>query len=243
MGQLVAGVDGCHAGWLVVLVDGQGPPNSSSQVRLCTEFEEILLLFPAPAAIAVDIPIGLLDRPRRGGRVCDQEARRMLGRRASSVFSPPSRQVLGATCYEDVRAQGLSIQAYGILPKIREVDRLMTPELQKVIHEAHPELAFMALAGHPMRFNKKTPRGQRERVRALKRARRHFFQGIRRTFVDGLKAFTRRQVAPDDVLDACALAYTALRIADGKAQRVPPYPAIDPRGIRMEIWPSIFHAW
>ena len=236
MGQLVAGVDGCRAGWLVVLVDGQGPPNSSSQVRLCTEFEEILLLFPAPAAIAVDIPIGLLDRPQRGGRVCDREARRMLGRRASSVFSPPSRQVLGATCYEDVRAQGLSSQAYGILPKIREVDRLMTPELQKVIHEAHPELAFMALAGHPMRFNKKTSRGQRERLHALDRAPRHFFQGIRRTFVEGWKAFTRRQVAPDDVLDACALAYTALRIADGTAQRLPPHPVVDQRGIRMEIW-------
>ena len=236
MGQLVAGVDGCRAGWLVVLVDGQGPPNSSSQVRLCTEFEEILLLFPAPAAIAVDIPIGLLDRPQRGGRVCDREARRMLGRRASSVFSPPSRQVLGATCYEDVRAQGLSIQAYGILPKIREVDRLMTPELQKVIHEAHPELAFMALAGHPMRYNKKTPRGQRERLRALERAPRHFFQGIRRTVADGLKVFTRRQVAPDDVLDACALAYTAFRIANGKAQRLPLHPVVDPRGIRMEIW-------
>ena len=236
MGQPVAGVDGCRAGWLVVLVDEQGQPISSSQLRLCREFEEILSLSPKPSVIAVDIPIGLLDRPQRGGRVCDQRARRLLGRRACSVFSPPSRQVLGATCYEDVRVQSLSIQAYGILPKIREVDRLMTPELQKVIHEAHPELAFMALAGHPMRFNKKTPRGQRERVRALKRARRHFFQGIRRTFVDGLKAFTRRQVAPDDVLDACALAYTALRIADGKAQRVPPYPAIDPRGIRMEIW-------
>ena len=64
MGQLVAGVDGCRAGWLVVLVDGQGPPNSSSQVRLCTEFEEILSLSPAPAVIAVDIPIGLLDRPQ-----------------------------------------------------------------------------------------------------------------------------------------------------------------------------------
>jgi len=236
MAQLVAGVDGCRAGWLVVLVDEQGRPNPSSQVRLCTEFEEILSLFPAPDAIAVDIPIGLLDRPQRGGRVCDQQARRLLGRRACTVFSPPSRQVLGATCYEDVRAQGLSIQAYGILSKIREVDRLMTPELQKVIHEAHPELAFTALAGHPMRFNKTTPRGHQERLCALERAPRHFFQGIRRLFVDGLKTFTRRQVAPDDVLDACALAYTAFRIANGKAQRLPLHPVVDPRGIRMEIW-------
>ncbi|MGH7205145.1 MAG: DUF429 domain-containing protein [Nitrospiraceae bacterium] len=237
MGQRVAGVDGCKAGWMVVLVEEQGQLTQSSEVRLCTKFEEVLALSPAPAVIAVDIPIGLLETPQQGGRACDQEARRLLGRRrASSVFSPPSRTVLEARDYADARRRSLSIQAFGILPKIREVDRLMTLELQDLVHEAHPELAFTALAGHPMRFNKKTARGRRERLRALEQAPGHFFRGIRQTFVNGLKAFTRRQVAPDDLLDAYALACTALRIADGKAQRVPPDPPIDRRGLRMEIW-------
>lgn len=237
MSERVAGVDGCRAGWLVVLVDEQGQPISSSSVRLCTEFEEILSLSPKPAVTAIDIPIGLLDRPQPGGRTCDQEARRLLGHpRASSVFSPPSRIILEAREYADARRHGLSIQAFGILSKIREVDRLMTPGLQNLVHEAHPELAFTALAGHPMRFNKKTARGRRERLRALERAPRHFFRGIKRTFVSGLKAFTRKQVAPDDLVDAAVLAWTALRIAKRTAERVPPSPPLDRRGLRMEIW-------
>lgn len=236
MGQRVAGVDGCRAGWLVVLVDEQGQPISSSPVRLCMEFEEILSLSPKPAVIAIDIPIGLLERPQRGGRGCDQQARRLLGRRANSVFSPPSRLVLEAIRYEDVCAQGLSIQAFGILAKIREVDRLMTPELQNVVHEAHPELAFTALAGHPMGFNKKTARGRRERLRAVRQAGGQLFRGIGRTLFDALNGFSRRQVAPDDLIDASVLALTALRIAKRTAERVPLDPPIDRRGLRMEIW-------
>lgn len=236
MSESVAGVDGCRAGWLVVLVDEQGQPISSSPVRLCAKFEELLSLSPTPAVMAVDIPIGLLDRPQRGGRVCDQQARRLLGPRASSVFSPPSRILLDAREYADARRHGLSLQAFGILPKIREVDRLMAPELQNMVHEAHPELAFMALAGHPMRFNKKTTKGRNERLHALERAPRLFFRGIRRTFVNGLKNFTRKQVAPDDLLDASVLAWTALRIAGGKAQQVPRKPLVDQKGLRMEIW-------
>ncbi len=236
MSERVAGVDGCRAGWLVVLVDEQGHPISSSPVRLCAEFDEILSLSPKPAVIAVDIPIGLLDLPQRGGRICDQQARQLLGGRASSVFSPPSRIVLEAREYADARRHGLSIQAFGILPKIRQVDHLMTPELQALVHESHPELAFTALAGHPMRFNKKTVRGRHERLRMLERIPRHFFRGIKRTIINGLKAFTRKQVAPDDFIDASVLAWTALRIAKRTAERVPPGPPIDRRGLRMEIW-------
>lgn len=167
MNERVAGVGGCRAGWLMVLLDEQGQRISSSRVRLWTEFEEILSLSPKPAVIVVDIPIGLLDKPQPGGRRCDQETRRLLGRRASSVFTPPNRIVLEVRNYADARRHGLSIQAFGILPKIREVDRLMTPELQTLVYEAHPELEFRALAGYPMRFNKKTVRGRYERLHAL----------------------------------------------------------------------------
>src|SRR4030095_12244879 len=91
----------------------------------------------------------------------------LLGRRASSVFTPPIRPLLDATHYEHVRPYGVSVQAFHILPKIREVDRLMTPALQQRVYEAHPELAFRSLTGHPMRHNKKTTAGQRERLGAL----------------------------------------------------------------------------
>ena len=39
----------------------------------------------------------------------------------------------------------------------------MTPDVQQRVHEAHPELAFMSLAGAPMQYNKKTLEGREER--------------------------------------------------------------------------------
>jgi predicted RNase H-like nuclease len=51
-----------------------------------------------------------------------------------------------------------------------------------------------------------------------------------------LKVFKRTQVARDDLLDACVLAWTAYRIATAQAQRVPDHPQEDSRGLRMEIW-------
>ena len=233
---LLAGVDGCRAGWVVVVARLDAQDAQEHQVRICARFDDVLCLEPAPAVIAVDMPIGLLGAPQPGGRDCDRLARRLLGRRASSVFTPPIRPLLNATHYAHVRGHGMSIQAFNILPKIREVDRVMTPELQHRVYEAHPELAFRTLAGHPMQYRKKTVAGREERVRVLEQAQYPLFQGIREAFAQTLRGYPRPQVAPDDVLDAYALVGTALRIWQGQGRRVPCVPACDQQGLRMEIW-------
>ncbi len=48
--------------------------------------------------------------------------------------------------------------------------------------------------------------------------------------------FPRPQVGSDDVLDAYAAAWAALRIAENAARRIPPRPPIDAKGLRMEMW-------
>jgi predicted RNase H-like nuclease len=227
----VAGIDGCRAGWIVVLLR-RTQRTWTHQVTLCPKFADILALDPMPAVIAIDMPIGLLDQPQPGGRACDRQARQLLGRRASSIFTPPTRPMLQATRYEQVRQQGLSIQSFNILPKIREVDQQMTPALQQRVHEAHPELAFLALAGIPLQHNKKTPEGREERLRILEGA----FRGMRQAFDNACRAFKRSAVAMDDLLDAYVLAWTALRINTGQASRVPANPLVDQKGLRMEIW-------
>jgi predicted RNase H-like nuclease len=233
----VAGIDGCRAGWIVVLREPHDTsPAQPLDVRLCPTFEAVLSLQPAPSVIAIDMPIGLLETPRPGGRLCDQQARRLLGRRASSVFSPPCRAILAATQYAQVRGYGMSRQAFGILPKVRAVDQVMTPSLQNLVYEAHPELAFMALAGHPMRYNKKTTAGRQERLHALTRAPAAPFPASLQTLQQALQAFARTQVAFDDLLDAYVLTWSACRIANGQADCLPPQPPLDQRGLRMEIW-------
>jgi predicted RNase H-like nuclease len=77
--------------------------------------------------------------------------------------------------------------------------------------EVHPELAFAALAGAPMPHPKRSAAGRAERIAALRPA----VAGI-----DRLAAQRLAGSAVDDVLDACALAWSARRLAAGAGEVV-----------------------
>ena len=162
---LVAGLDGCRAGWVMATVPLRGTAgrcgsNSSTDLRDVVGRIEAGTL----AAVAIDIPIGLAPD---GPRPVDLEARRRLGARRSSVFPAPARAVLAATTYEEACARlaggvrrGVSRQLFNILPKIRDVDELQSPALQDRLFEMHPEVSFTELAGTPMHSAKRTPEGR-----------------------------------------------------------------------------------
>lgn len=145
----VVGVDGCPAGWISFQVDLQ---SRATSVRVFPTFSELISTIPRPKLIAIDIPIGL---PTSGPRACDIAARRLLGKpRSNSVFPAPIRATFNAKTYAEacaisLQAQGksLSRQAFEIIPKIREVDNLMTPELQQWVLEVHPEVSFWTSMG------------------------------------------------------------------------------------------------
>ncbi|WP_447978853.1 DUF429 domain-containing protein [Candidatus Nitrospira bockiana] len=230
----MAGVDGCRDGWVVALAD------ASTRVRLqtvmCAHFEEVLALPQTPAVIVVDIPIGLLESPEAGGRLCDRAARRLLGPRRNSVFTPPLRRQLAAACYEDVRRDGVSCQAFGLFRKIQEVDAVMTAALQGRVYEGHPELAFQALAGRPLAHAKRRRPGTLERLVALAHARDVQGPGSLEELMQMRRAFTGRRLQPDDLLDASVLAWTALQILRGQAYCIPSDPPRDAKGLTMAIW-------
>ncbi len=225
----VAGVDGCKAGWIVVRVDVTSRLKIFS-ISIATTFEELVMDTADCLAVAVDIPIGL---PEYSPRAADLLARKAIGPRRSSVFPSPMRATLNATSYQEAcelsqRACGrkLSQQAFAILPKIREVDALMTPVLQDRLLEVHPEVSFCALNGHrTLEFWKRKPEGAKERLRILASA-----------YQDDLPALAAPKGAGlDDLYDACAAAWTAGRIAYGTTQHLPDKPELDARGLRMEI--------
>jgi predicted RNase H-like nuclease len=182
------------------------------------------------------MPIGLLTTPRPGGRDCDRLARQLLGRRASSVFTPPARPLLTATHYDEVRSHGLGVQSFHILPKIREVDALMTPALQQRVYEAHPELAFRNLAGQALLSRKKTLEGRTERLQLLGRIPSPLFSHVQPAYEAVRQRYRRVDLAPDDIVDAMVLVWTAWRIWQGRAICLPPHPVYDTRGLRMDIW-------
>ena len=239
----VAGVDGCPGGWLVVLrrlADAQ-----AASARLLARFADVLALSEQPAIIAVDMPIGLAERTVIGGRPADIEARARLGARQSAVFAVPSRAAVMQTDYRqacDVAfatsdpPRMVSKQCFHLFPKIREIDALMTPQLQARVLECHPELGFWALNGcRPLSEPKKVKSrphepGLEQRRQLLQAA------GFDRQFLLDRGAFKRADVGPDDLLDAAACAASAARIARGHGHRFPENPPHDPLGLRMEIW-------
>lgn len=234
----VAGVDGCRGGWFVVARD----LSSGRTLHLLKHtFAEVLGMRENPRIIAVDVPIGLPDAAVRGGRDCDREARRLAGpKRGTSVFSPPVRAVLAAGSWREADAVnrasspaaiGLSRQTWGIVPKIAEVDGLMKPQVQQTVREAFPELSFAEMTGAPMRTSKRSVDGIQDRAEAV----------VRAGFADPRRlggAWSGRDVAFDDILDAHACCWTARRIYEGVAGRLPVdrEPERDRRGLTMEIW-------
>ena len=229
------GVDGCRGGWVVASSDGT---LSGLGFTVVDDLAAVIARVERGAGLmAIDIPIGLSDD---GPRACDLQARKWLGwPRSSSVFPAPCRAALAATTYR--RACGLSrralgvaltIECFNIVPKIRQVDALMTSSRQAFVREVHPELVFAILSGRGRGLvePKRTEAGERLRLRLLRRVAPRFDPGAVRATL-GLA-----RVARDDVIDAVACLVAAQRIALGKAIVLPDgLVERDARGLRMEI--------
>ena len=139
---LVAGVDGCAAGWLYVLAEAKGPGLLALRgMGLAEDFPALLEATAACDAVAVDVPIGL---SADGHREADYAARRCLGPRRSSVFPPPARALIGMeggywelnAASKAIRA-GISQQTFNILGRSGMPTAAMTPALQARVTESH----------------------------------------------------------------------------------------------------------
>jgi predicted RNase H-like nuclease len=228
----VIGVDGCPGGWIAVRW------GETLSHHLCRSFTEVVAM--EADVIAVDMPIGL---PDFSGREAEREVRTKLGERQSSVFSVPSRAAVMCTDYRAACSANLehsdppkkvAKQIFHIFPKMREVDAVMTPALQSRIFEVHPELAFWAMNGErPLALPKKVKGRPHPPGLALR-------QGLLEAAGFPLgslppASYRAADVGADDLLDACACAWSARRIAEDRALRFPAFPPTDSRGLRMAI--------
>lgn len=145
--------------------------------------------------------------------------------------------MLSETVYEDALAKarlltgkGIFLILFGMFPKLREVNQIVTPDMQSLVFEVHPEVCFWALNDkQPMTYPKNKPEGYEERRALLEAA-------------VGIPIWTReiargvaRPAGPDDLLDATVAAWTARRVAEGSEGRLPVNPEKDARGLRMEM--------
>lgn len=226
----VLGVDACRSGWVGVLLTPSRPPavlagaTIAALVEVARETSEL-------AVVAIDIPIGL---PDAGGRRADALARRALPGKGSSVFTTLTRAAYAAPTYEQGRAANLaatdgtrsaSAQAYALRSRILDVDTWVRTRPTVAVIEVHPELSFARMTGTPILTSKKDPAGLRARRDALEAA--------------GLVApawYRGSGFGEDDLLDACAAAWSAARYAAGDAESLPEVPEVFSDGISASIW-------
>ncbi|GAB3155317.1 DUF429 domain-containing protein [Microbispora hainanensis] len=247
------GVDACRAGWIGVVPSaasgGGSGGGGAARAYFAPRIADLVARADADgevAVVAVDMPIGLpdgLSDVHAGGpggpggpggrRRADVLARAELGPRWRSVFMTPARAAIEADDYATAVAvnrrltgEGVSRQAYGLKEKLLEVERWVREAGRRVV-EIHPELSFARLAGAPLPHPKTTWAGAERRRELLAAA------GV---VLAGDLGPAGAAAGVDDVLDAGAAAWTALRVASGEARPLPDPPEVFSDGIPCAIW-------
>ncbi len=210
----VVGLDGCKDGWIAAVVQA----GRLTAIEYHDSAAKVVHAHPQATVFAVDIPIGLSPS---GKRKADQEARERLPGCASRVFNAPAACVLDAADYKDASERskriagcGLTQQSFALLPKIREVANAIASNPEARVRETHPEICFTKMNQDKPLPSKKTWNGIMLRKALLAEA--------------GLVIPQRVDVAgrhnADDVVDAVACAWAALRIDCRQAQSIPSKP-------------------
>lgn len=220
MAEKVLGLDGCKKGWMCAVVHA----GELTALQFHSSITEALAAHRNASVCAIDIPIGLASS---GRRQADCDAKAFLKKhqpgsgRSRSVFYSPPGWVMG--CYRENESvsfktingklpagEGVSSQTWGMMKKIAEVSDFRPPSGVR-LREVHPEVSFAAMVENGVCLSSKhTWNGLRQRCAALKR------EGLRVPHVIHGRRSSGEYPA-DDILDAVACAWTALRIADGRA--------------------------
>jgi predicted RNase H-like nuclease len=269
--QRVVGLDGCRAGWIAISLWLRtnldiSPTSEVSHVEwsLLKGQEDLFDLLQNCHQAWIDVPIGLasstdVDAPKRA---CDLAVREALGSKRSSIFTPPIREVLDFDSYHEAMERQYqligakcSIQAWNLMPKIRQMDALwdrLDHADERLLHEAHPEWQFQCWAfamdaskhhredqtlrlsdSNPMLASKKTVEGRRQRLAILTS---QGFVDATTFYEDCLAQTKRKDVQPDDVLDAMAIAWGSYQAVNGAGRSFPEgTPHRDAKGRPMAI--------
>ena len=238
------GADGITGGWVVAAcwadgdalkeARGSGALLSPGDRRVRISRQESVASIAemragSEAVVAIDVPLGLLEHG--GARTCDVEARRLLGKRACTVFNPPARYMFEALdastskerwevvqrllgerreAFPGESIASVSKQTIGILDKVADADGYLkaSPQAASWLFECHPELSFLRLNDEVPLFPKTKARGVLQRIDLIEGE----FPGT----IESLKEQPLAESVPlPDLLDAYAALWTALRVACG----------------------------
>jgi len=224
------GIDGSKNGWVAVQQNSENL--KQHELKFCKKLVD--LITPELKLAIVDMPIGLEEYTQKGGRLVDREARKNLIKRKSSIFNAPCRGVLKAKNYDEANfyskknGLGISKQSWNLVSKIKELDKILRTKKRPLIYESHPELCFQKMNGNALKFSKKEPFGQKERMDLLHQS------GFSKKFLNKYSK-KNKNFQLDDFLDACALSWTAKRVVNKKNINIPEEEIKDNYGIIMQM--------
>jgi len=199
---VTAGIDGCKSGWIMVKHTGV-----DYQFGVYPDIRQLFAENPDIDRSLIDIPVGLSSQSFN--RTIDASLKKTLGVRHSTVFVPPSREAAYLTDYEAAKAKNitvtgksLSIQAFHISRKIKEVDEYIQKHLNLQIIESHPEFCFKHLNGSDTLLSKKKSiQGEFERLSILSKYDERLLLLYEKIRGNTLK----KTVTNDDIIDAMCL--------------------------------------
>jgi predicted RNase H-like nuclease len=200
--MIVAGVDGCRCGWIMVKWNG-----NAYSYGIYNNIGELLKDNKDLKRILIDNPIGLASAKTK--RTVEKKMRRELKYRHSTVFNPPCREAVYELNDDAARKinikienKSLSVQSLNIRNKIRELDELLRTQNSFSIGESHPEVCFKYLNdGATLLSNKSNESGMTERLEVLS----DFDKNIDKLFKKVSKETLRKHVKKDDIIDAICL--------------------------------------
>lgn len=197
------GIDGCPGGWMVVA--------RRQELWFAAVYPTILSIYEqygSNSRYLIDMPMGLADK--KVSRTIETELRKKLSPvRHQSVFTPPVRDAVYTPGYKEalsinrsLTGKGISIQAWNISKKIRELDQFLIKnhEARVLFYESHPELCFHQLNQGPVYDTKHTAAGRQMRKLILFKNAPDIAQ-----IIDSVP----EGAAETDLLDASVLALTA----------------------------------
>jgi len=239
--MIALGIDGCVGGWIAVMTT-----KYEYQIKFSDHIDGFTEWIHEADSVLIDMPIGLPEREAEALLRPENEVRRILGKKASSVFNTPCRQALQTEDYttankvnREILGKGLSKQSFYIGNKIKELDNFFAENdfYRNKVKESHPELLFLKLSadGLPIMEKKKTIEGMDKRLQVLGN-HSHYIEHFKKRLTGDVSL----SKVKDDAIDAYCLAVAGQVGLANQFQTIPETPSVDGRGLLMRMtYPSI----
>ncbi len=241
------GIDACRSGWIMIVIH---KPENQFSYHFSPTFSDLVNNVKTKKKsyrFLVDMPIGLLslkniDPVQPHQRKCDMQARKILGKKHSSVFTPPCRQALYQKTYSSASATNymitgkkISKQTWNIFHRIKEVNEYLQENqwARSIIFESHPELAYQKLNNQiSLQYSKKKNEGILERLNILSRYHPGTTSLCR---VIASDKTLKGKMQKDDIVDAMVLSILNY-YRDDKLSNITEENLEDEMGLTMGIW-------